>query len=70
MRRAGTRVPRPSHFPFFTGGCGRDLERRTVMQGESAADGVAAIPWRKRLSIALAIVLAVLLSACGAGGAK
>jgi hypothetical protein len=37
------------------------------MQGESAPDGVAAIPWRKRLSIALAILLAVELSACSAG---
>ena len=38
------------------------------MQADCAADGVAAIPGRKRLSIALAISLAGLLSACGSGG--
>src|SRR5215208_7015179 len=38
------------------------------MRVDDAAYGVAAIPGRKRLPVAVAILLAVLLSACGGGG--
>ena len=38
------------------------------MRVDDAAHGVAAIPGRKRLPVAVAILLAVLLSACGGGG--